>query len=417
MRTASALILAIALIAHTHATAAFPQDEAAIVHALSRLTFGARPGDVATVQSRGLARWIDDQLTPRGQRDPATVPPPLARRPEPGELRRVIADAADAKLQRALHSDRQLEEVLVDFWFNHFNVFARKGPTALFVRDHEERAVRPHVFGRFRDLLGATAKSPAMLIYLDNWQSNDRRGLNENYARELLELHTLGVDGGYTQEDIINVARAFTGWTVARDGAPGFRFAARLHNRDAKRVLGVDLRAGGGIDDGERVLDIVARHPSTARHIAFKLTQRFVSDAPPPSLVDRAARTFTSTRGDLREVVRVIITSPEFFDPAVRQQKIKTPLEFVVSALRASGADVRSTAAVVRALAEMGMPLYLCQPPTGYDDSGDAWVSSGALVSRINFAVALANGQVPGVRVTSATGERAEFGSAAFQRQ
>jgi uncharacterized protein (DUF1800 family) len=417
MRTAPALILAIALIAHTPTAAAIPQDEAAIVHALNRLTFGARPGDVARVRSRGLARWIEDQLTPRPTQDSPPAMPPLARRPEPGELRRLLAEAADAKLRRALHSDRQLEEVLVDFWFNHFNVFARKGPTGLFVRDHEDRAIRPHVFSRFRDLLGATARSPAMLIYLDNWQSNDRRGLNENYARELLELHTLGVEGGYTQLDVINVARAFTGWTVARDGSSGFRFATRLHDREAKRVLGVDMSAGGGIDDGERVLDIVARHPSTARHIALKLSERFVSNTAPATLVERAAKRFATTHGNLREVVRVIVTSPEFFDPAVRQQKIKTPLEFVVSALRASDAEVVSTGALVRALADMGMPLYLCQPPTGYDETADSWVSSGALVNRINFAMTLSSGQVPGVRVPAGARDRAEFGSAAFQRQ
>jgi uncharacterized protein (DUF1800 family) len=416
MRTVSAVILSASLVAHTPTAATIPQDDAAIVHALNRLTFGPRPGDVARVRARGLGRWIDDQLAPRALPDSSVAAPPMARRPEPGELRRLVAEAADAKLQRALHSDRQLEEVLVDFWFNHFNVFARKGPTALFVRDHEDRAIRPHVFGRFRDLLGATARSPAMLIYLDNWQSNDRRGLNENYARELLELHTLGVDGGYTQDDIVDVARAFTGWTVARDGATGFRFATRLHNRDAKRVLGVNLTAGGGMEDGERVLDIVSRHPATARHIAFKLIERFVSDTPPTSLVDRASRTFTTTDGDLRAVVRAIITAPEFFDPAIRQQKIKTPLEFVVSALRASGAEVESTAALIRALGDMGMPLYLCQPPTGYDDTAEVWVSSGALVNRINFAVTLSSGQVPGVRVPAAA-DRTAFGSAAFQRQ
>jgi uncharacterized protein (DUF1800 family) len=331
-------------------------------------------------------------------------------------LRKQITAAAEAKLLRALTSDRQLEEVLVDFWFNHFNVFARKGPAALFLRDYEDRAIRPHVLGKFRDLLGATAKSPAMLIYLDNWQSNQRRGLNENYARELLELHTLGVDAGYTQDDIINVARAFTGWTVAREGAPGFRFAPRLHDDDPKRVLGVTFRAGGGKNDGERVLDLVARHPATARHIAFKLSQRFVSDVPPAVLVERATQTFTRSNGDLRAVVRLIITSPEFFAAGVRKQKIKTPFEFVVSALRASAAEVRNASAVLRALADMGMPLYLCQPPTGYDDTADAWVSSGALVNRINFAVALSKGQVAGVRLTQPEGALA-FGSAEFQRQ
>jgi uncharacterized protein (DUF1800 family) len=257
-----------------------------------------------------------------------------------------------------------------------------------------------------------------MLIYLDNWQSNQRRGLNENYARELLELHTLSVDGGYSQDDVVNVARAFTGWTVARQGHPGFRFAPALHDRGAKAVLGHTFPAGGGMDDGDRVLDILARHPSTARHIAMKLAQRFVSDTPPTSLVDRAAQTFTRTGGDLREVVRAIVTSSEFFGANVRSAKVKTPVEFVVSALRATGAEVRNTRGVLRVLADMGMPPYLCQPPTGYDDTANVWVSSGAVVGRINFALALSRGDVPGVRLSIQDAEHVRtLGSAEFQRQ
>jgi uncharacterized protein (DUF1800 family) len=227
------------------------------------------------------------------------------------------------------------------------------------------------------------------------------RGLNENYARELLELHTLGVDGGYTQQDIVEVARAFTGWTIGRPGEQGFRFAPVMHDRGAKKVLGQTIAAGGGIEDGARVLDIVARHPATARHIARKLAQRFVSDEPPPALVDRAAATFTKTDGDLRAVVRVIVTSPEFFAPESYRAKVKTPFEFVVSALRATDADVQAATAVVRALAGLGMPLYLCQPPTGYDETAATWVSSGALVNRLNFAVAMAGGELRGVRVAA----------------
>jgi uncharacterized protein (DUF1800 family) len=392
-------------------------DDAAIAHALNRLTFGPRPEDAAAVRKLGLERWIEAQLTPGATARPTAPPPPLAQRPAPGEVRQIILEAGRAKLHRALTSERQLEEVLVDFWFNHFNVFARKGPTALFLRAYEEQAIRPHVLGRFRDLLGATAESPAMLIYLDNWQSNRRRGINENYARELLELHTLGVDGGYTQQDIVDVARAFTGWTVARQGSPGFRFAPSLHDRDAKTILGHALKAGGGVDDGKRVLDVVAQHPSTARHVSFKLVQRFVSDVPPPHLVERAAQTFQRTNGNLRDVVRVIVTSPEFFDPAVRLGKVKTPFEFVVSALRATDAEIQNPTALLRTLADMGMPPYLCQPPTGYADTADAWVSSGALVQRINFAVALSGGEVRGVRVGTARTDALALGSASFQRQ
>ena len=291
------------------------------------------------------------------------------------------------------------------------------------------------MLGRFRDLLGATAKSPAMLFYLDNVRSADPAfaakaradldrlqragrgragrqqrpeitpemmeqvrqniptGINENYARELLELHTLGVDGGYTQQDIIDVARALTGWTIGRPRsaeAGQFWFNPRMHDTGNKVVLGQTIR-GGGIEDGERVLDLLARHPSTARHIATKLARRLVADQPPASLVERAATTFRSTDGDLREVVRVIVTSPEFFAADARRAKVKTPFEFVVSSLRVTGADVTDTVALARTLQQQGMPLYLCQPPTGYKDTADAWVSSGALITRMNFAVELAN--------------------------
>jgi len=283
-----------------------------------------------------------------------------------------------------------------------------------------------------------------MLFYLDNWLSADpeaaermqnvvrgrrgadngtsqpqapqarpRRGLNENYGRELLELHTLGVDGGYTQHDIIEVARAFTGWTIAplrepqRQGRAAsriaamagavqegeFRFAPMLHDRGEKIVLGQTIKAGGGIEDGERVLDIVARHPATARHIAYRLAQRFVADDPPKALVDRAAKKFRDSDGDLREVLRTIITSDEFFAKEVRGAKLKTPLEFLASGMRATGREMRDGRQLLRALMEMGMPLYMCQPPTGYDDTADAWVSAGALVARMNIAQQLTGPQ------------------------
>jgi uncharacterized protein (DUF1800 family) len=459
-----------------------PNDEAAITHALNRLAFGPRPGEVARVRQIGLSRWIDQQLEPahmsdgpldsrlarletltldsatigrtffearqqrqaqqRAASDAAAMPPSNpAPTPRPMNTammqeRRIFNELAEAKLLRAVYSERQLEEVLVDFWFNHFNVFARKGQTGIYIGEYEREAIRPHVLGRFRDMLGATARNPAMLFYLDNWQSvapnrraagrfnpvpttnRPQRGLNENYARELLELHTLGVDGGYTEDDIIQVARALTGWTIGRPGEGGFRFAPNLHDRDAKTVLGQTVPAGGGIEDGERVLDILARHPSTARNIAFKLAQRFVSDTPPQALVDRAAKAFHSSDGDLREVVRTIVTSAEFFNPAVRLAKVKTPFEFVASALRATAADVRTGQAISRALGEMGMPLYMCQPPTGYDDTAAAWVSSGALITRINFAVALTRGQLRGVQLPATLhADGLTVGTADFQKQ
>ena len=327
--------------------------------------------------------------------------------------------------------------MLTDFWFNHFNVDARKGRDRVLIGEYERDAIRPHVLGTFRELLEATAKSPAMLFYLDNWMSADPngphiemrppriargpfggrvlvpasprpqpqgknapKGLNENYGRELMELHTLGVDGGYTQKDVTEVARTFTGWTIeAPMRGVGFRFEPRLHDPGQKVVLGHVIKSGGGESDGEQVLDILASHPSTARFIATKLARRFVGDTPPPALVDRAAERFRDTNGDLREVTRTILTSPEFLSPDAYRAKVKTPLEFVVSALRASGAEVVDAKPLVRELQQLGMPLYMCQPPTGYKDTADAWVNTGALVSRMNFALRLASNKVPRVQV------------------
>jgi uncharacterized protein (DUF1800 family) len=318
------------------------------------------------------------------------------------------------KLLRAVYSDRQLEEVLVDFWFNHFNVDARKIEDRPVVAEYEREVIRPHVLGKFRDLLGATAKSPAMLFYLDNWMSAGPpqaprpgpgrpappktparppagRGLNENYGRELLELHTLGVDGGYTQKDVVEVARAFTGWTMKnpRDGT-GFLFDDRKHDHGEKHVLGHRIKAGRGIEDGEQVLDILARHPATARFIATKLVRRFVADDPPQQLIDRAAKTFTRTGGDLREVMRTVLTAPELFAPATYRAKVKTPFEFIASALRATNAEVTNVRAFVGVIGTLGEPLYQCQPPTGYSDRSAVWLNTGTLVARLNFAVAFA---------------------------
>jgi uncharacterized protein (DUF1800 family) len=442
-----------------------PNDRESVEHALRRLTFGPRPSDVDRVREMGLATWIDRQLNPSAIDDTALVPrlPAMPSRPaqiaDPREARQFgrqsVQALSSAKLVRAIHSERQLDEVLVDFWFNHFNVFAGKGRTSNFIPDYEREAIRPHVLGRFRDLLGATAKSPAMLFYLDNWlsadpeaaertnqmrqqrqqqpqrqqrqqpqrqqrqqarrpavaagaevpdqagqapppqnQPNRRRGLNENYARELLELHTLGVDGGYTQDDIINVARAFTGWTIDRpDGASGFRFAAMLHDTDEKVILGQRFKAGGGIDEGERVLDLLAAHPSTATHIATKLARRFVSDNPPEGLVARVAARFRETDGNLRETVRAVITSPEFFAAEARRAKVKTPLEFVVSAVRTTGRDVGDGRQLLQGLRQLGMAPYMAEPPTGYADEAEAWISAGALVSRMNIAQQIAGPQ------------------------
>ena len=472
-RTALACVAAAALLAAgPTATAPGDADPERIVHALDRLAYGPRPGDVARVAATGVSRWIDQQLHPEriddravdariarletvgldsavlardyfgpairerrerqrqaGERPsaagaartadsvgtPATSFEPAAPGGAASEAQRkaarVLLELSEQRLLRAVASERQLQEVLVDFWFNHFNVHAGKGQTRLYVTEYEREAIRPHVLGKFRALLEATAQSPAMLIYLDNWLNADpkagearrARGLNENYAREVMELHTLGVDGGYTQQDIVAVARAFTGWTIdaPRDGS-GFRFVPALHDSGDKVVLGHRIAAGGGIEDGRQVLDLLAAHPSTARFIATKLARRFVSDDPPAALIDRAARRFAGTGGDLREVVRTIVTSPEFFAPAARRAKVKTPLEFVASAVRATGAATDTALPLARALRDLGMPLYQCQPPTGYDEAGDAWVSAGALVARMNFALDLADGSLRGIRLPPA---------------
>jgi uncharacterized protein (DUF1800 family) len=358
----------------------------------------------------------------------------------------VLNELTQSRLLRETMSERQLNEVLVDFWFNHFNVFVGKGAVREYLPEYERDVIRPHVLGSFRDLLGAVAHSPAMLFYLDNWQSaapnqtaamppqierrlnNPRttpqerarmqlrlqqlqmkppaqpRGLNENYARELMELHTLGVDGGYTQQDVIAVARALTGWTIDQPRQGGsFVFRAAMHDRGEKIILGQRFPAGHGEDEGERVLDLLASHPATAHHIAFELAQRFVADEPPPAVVDRAAAVFLSSKGDLRAVVRAIVTSPEFFAPAAYRAKVKTPLEFVVSVARASGATVTNAQPLAQALrAELGMPLYGCQPPTGYSNTADTWVNTGALLNRMNFALRLVSAGGRAIRIDTA---------------
>jgi uncharacterized protein (DUF1800 family) len=463
-------------------------DVGTVVHVLNRLAFGPRPGDVERVQAIGLEAYIDAQLHPERLNDtalesrlasfetldldtgqlsedyfrpalelrrreaqratatPAEDAPSMqggapARSPQTPQVspelrmaraaqQQVLNELMNAKMLRAALSERQLQEVLTDFWFNHFNVFVGKGQVRQYLTAYERDVIRPNVLGSFRSLLGAVAQSPAMLFYLDNFQSaspnaqdrvrldlarrlssprlrpDQRRqilqrlerqraerrpagGLNENYARELMELHTLGVDGGYTQDDVVELARILTGWTIDRPQQGGsFLFRPAMHDSGTKTLLGVSF-APGGQSEGERALDLLAAHPSTAQHISFKLAQRFVADDPPPALVDRAAAVFLETEGDLREVVRTIVTSPEFFAPEARKAKVKTPLEFVVSAVRATGATIRSAQPLVAAMRNLGMPLYGSQPPTGYSMTADAWVNTGALLNRMNVAVEL----------------------------
>ena len=529
-------------------------DEA-ILHALNRLAYGPRPGDMERIKQMGLAKWIDQQLNPGSLEDkalearlqnlpsirmsttaliagypqpkqaaklaaaPASSAPPLSRadaaaaviahdsagtrgpgssqpnnsgslpaaeadpsvspandlpspmkqpsgnaatpgaaKPgslgvDPNAVPRVIADdskrparvveeLAMAKMIRAVYSQRQLQQVLDDFWFNHFNVFAGKGEDRYYLTAYERDVIEPHALGKFKDLVTATAKSPAMLFYLDNFLSADpraaerqaelralrqqarpgwnrwphpapaspqaankkkqERGLNENYGRELMELHTLGVDGGYTQKDVTEVARCFTGWTIEKPREnPQFKFDERIHDPDLKLVLGKKIH-GGGMKDGEEVIDLLAHHPSTARFISTKLARRFVSDNPPPALIARMADTFKSSDGDIRAVLHTMIYSPEFWSRDAYRAKIKTPFEFVASTARALGTDVDTSMPLVQWVARIGQPLYQCQPPTGYSDKAEAWVNTGALLNRLNFSLALAGNKVRGSRTDSA---------------
>ncbi len=470
-----------------------------IRHVLNRLAFGARPGDYEKVRKMGVDAWIAQQLAPEKLPDPqvaqliAQLPTysmspeklieefPRPDKKEQAELQQKLgaamtqADSARIRRQyqmernggqqpramlpelqamrvgRATVSEHQLEEVLVDFWLNHFSVFAGKNQQMrYYLGDYERNVIRPRVFGKFRDLLEAVAKSPAMLIYLDNQQSvadtarvnlatyggqpdpQRRRaivgrgavmgaplqqqiqrrasGLNENYARELLELHTLGVDGGYTQHDVTEVARALTGWTIvppqgqaarvaSRSGAyieDRFMFRPQTHDAEPKTILGVKFKGGRGMEDGEQVLDIVASHPSTAKYIAKKLAIRFISDSPPQSVIDRAAATFTRTHGDLREVVRTIVTSDEFFSAAAYRAKVKSPFEVVVSALRAVNAPADPSPRTAQLTVELGQTIFGHQTPDGWPETGDEWINTGSILNRINFGLTLAAGRVPG---------------------
>ncbi len=495
-------------------------EQQAAAHLLERLTFGPRPGEVDSVASVGVDRWMIDQLNaalPEPSLNPildtmpalrmnddqimrcyapagviarlarkAGILPPADSSATAVELARkdsayrvalaryerdngyrpeydLLRELGEQKLFRALYSRNQLQEVLTDFWFNHFNVSLTTDQARPFILSYERDAIRPNVLGHFRDLLGATARHPAMLYYLNTAESTapdgapttssvriaeltnhgrpdatrtrrpqvvsaavkqGRKGqtINENYGREVMELHTLGVDGGYTQRDVTEVSRAFTGWSVfpfygdnralakkvengaslgfVRDG--DFLFRADRHDAGEKHILGRAFPAGGGIDDGERVLDILAASPATARHISYELASRFVCDSPPQSIVDRLTGIYLATKGDLRALVIGIVDSPEFWTPQAIGAKIKSPFELAVSALRAAEAAIIRPQAVIAWIAKMGEPLYACEPPTGYPDSAGAWISSGALLDRMDFGMKLAMGDIPGARVDPA---------------
>ncbi len=467
-----------------------PADQQ-VIHALTRLTFGPRPGDLQEVRAMGLDKWIDRQLHPE-RIDDSRLDAFVARYPtinrsqddllrqyarelrERRQMRRerpdsamnaadsvvmrrqmqqrynltrqVVTELQSSRVARAVASERQLQEVMTDFWHNHFSVYAQKGQAqAYYLNDFDRNVIRPRALGKFRDLLGAVAESPAMLFYLDNARSvadsgqptlrpapnsrrgalpprggaaamrraarramqqqpqpvqRQRRGLNENYGRELLELHTLSVDGGYTQQDVINVARAFTGWTIEQpQQGGGFVFRPQVHDAGEKIVLGHKLPAGRGKEDAEQVLDILARSPATARFIATKIARRFVSDTPPKALVERAAKVFLETDGDIREVVRTVVTSPEFFSQQAFRTKVKSPFEVVVSAMRALNAEPDSTPRTAQMIAYLGQPIFGHQAPNGWPETGESWMNTGAILNRINFGMAAAAGRLPGINV------------------
>jgi uncharacterized protein (DUF1800 family) len=445
-------------------------------HALDRLTYGARPGEASMVLREGLDNWLLRQLTPENSPDPAvdsmimsmpTLLEPIKalvdsspqqdvfvrrRRQELGLAanaqytmtgedsvrlkagndlsNRRIQQILSGKLARAVVSDHQLLEVMTDFWENHFSVFRGKMPTQFTILSYDRDIIRPHALGKFRDLLGAVAHSPAMLWYLDNYvstadslhltspqwtnlgkartladtvrihanASKRRGGLNENYGRELLELHTLGVDGGYTQADVINVARALTGWTLQtpREGGE-FTFNANAHDAEPKLVLGHVLAAGRGVQDGEDVLDIVAHHPSTAHYIATKLVRHFVADTAPPALVNRLASVFISTDGDIRQVMAALVSSPEFYSRAAVRSKVKTPYELLVSTYRVMLGHPDSVNRAVGLLNQLGQPMFGHLTPDGWPDFQDSWMNTGSILARINFGNQVSQGRVPGI--------------------
>ena len=467
-----------------------PADQQ-IMQALNRLTFGAKPGDVQKVRAIGLDSWIDQQLHPEKisddamnsfisrytalnqdqndllrqyaqqqqerrqvKRDRADTTMAMSAddaaimqqlRQQQNSRRQVVTQLQSSRAARAVGSERQLQEVMTDFWENHFNIYAAKGaPEPYYLVDFDQNVIRPHALGKFRDLLEAVSRSPAMLFYLDNarsmadstqptlagggrreaggdrrgirgifgpmrvpvqrppqqQQQRQRQGLNENYGRELLELHTLGVDGGYTQQDVINVARAFTGWTImppAQGG--GFIFRPQVHDAGEKVVLGHRLAAGRGMEDAEDVLDILAKSPATAHFISFKLARRFVSDMPSKALVDHAAQVYLKSDGDIREVLRAIITSPEFFSQQAFHSKVKSPFEIVVSAARALNAQPDSTPRTAQVIAYLGQPIFGHQAPNGWPETGESWMNTGAILNRINFGMAAAAGRLPGANI------------------
>jgi uncharacterized protein (DUF1800 family) len=409
------------------------QTNPQVTHVLNRLSLGLQPGDIAKVESIGVERYIQEQLSPEKIPEPKNLTnqlnrldaltmtpsqlavnygPPAARGEKPSpeivkkyqqQAQSILESSQRARLLRATISPRQLQEVMVDFWFNHFNVASNKGMVRVWVGSYEETAIRPYIFGKFRDLLAATARHPAMLLYLDNWQNTAPNspgtrgrfnGLNENYARELMELHTLGVDGGYSQKDVTVLARILTGWGF-RGGKQGaanyynFYFDAQRHDFSDKIFLGQTIK-GSGAAEVEKALDILAKSPATANHLSYKLAQYFVADNPPPILVKRLSQSYLTSDGNIRTVLNTLFQSPEFWDSKNSRNKFKTPYQYVVSALRASNAKVDDWQSITAILRQLAMPLYGCQTPDGYKNTQTAWLNPDAMTRRLSFVTNLA---------------------------
>jgi uncharacterized protein (DUF1800 family) len=413
-------------------------DAEKALHVLNRLAYGPRPGDVDAVRHMGVKRYIDQQLRPDSlplpeqlsgkldslstyqlsstqlyqQYGPPSFPPNSATPEEKNMARQrankdITPQAHFARLWQATESPRQLQEVMTEFWFNHFNVFEGKDWVRYWNGEYEKDVLRPNALGNFRQLLGSVAHHPAMLYYLDNWLSSGVntpeakgrfKGLNENYGRELLELHTMGVDSGYTQADVIALARILTGWTIdekaMKDGQPAFAFNPKRHDFGDKIFLGQTIR-GSGEQEGEQALDILARHPATARFVATKLVQYFVSDKPEPALTEKLARRFLATNGDIKAVLRTLFDSQEFWARSNYQTQFKTPYQYVVSSLRATATPVLNVKPIDGVLNQLGQPLYGWLTPEGYKFSEEAWLNPDALLRRINFVNGLSNGKSP----------------------
>ena len=449
LRLSSTALFALAALAAPMARAAGPLNPHDLA-LLNRVTWGQSASSAADLQALGARAWLDRQLRPQpGDRAPAAVQAqidalPIASTPMADLVVRVDAqikaankltdpdqkkaaqqayqqgltelgrEAATRELLRDVYSPDQLQEQMTWFWLNHFNIHMYTRDVRAMIGDYEDRAIRPRSLGRFRDLLEATLKHPAMLRYLDNDQ-NATNHINENYAREIMELHTMGVGSGYSQKDVQELARILTGVGVdlspdapklkpayqpllVREGL--FEFNPNRHDFGDKLFLGHAIK-GSGFGEVEQALDILAREPATAHHVCAQMAAYFMGDDPPPALVDRCAAKFTSTAGDIRETMRCIVTSPEFFSRTAYRAKVKTPFELVVSTMRAMAAAPDTSARTAQAIAQLGQPIYGRLTPDGWPDRGDAWMNSGAILNRINFGFRVAGGQIPGVRVAS----------------